>query len=297
MNPLNLFPEIIIGTAQFGMRYGVTGDAKVASDSELEDILDLARFHGISGIDTAQEYGNAKERLGDFDLACFKIVSKINMPTSGSGLRHFDVRSPLVLSLKKLNVPSIDTLLVHNAHGLKEPVLHEALKKLRSLKDDGLVKNLGVSLYTPDVLRSARILEEIDVVQAPYNAFDQRIAEPNILRLCARAGVEISVRSIFLQGTLLSYNSGLPSFFDTWQKQFCLWDEWLKKNSISALEGSLNQVSKMLQHGASSFVVGVRSANELREILSVYSKANAKLCFDGSSKDPKLITPYMWPNS
>ena len=89
----------------------------------------------------------------------------------------------------------------------------------------------------------------------------------------------------------------MPSFFDKWHKQFHLWDEWLKKNNMSALEGSLNQVRKILKRGANSFVVGVRSANELREIFSVYSMANGKLCFDDTCKDLELINPYMWPNS
>ena len=88
MDLLKRFPEIILGTAQFGMRYGVVGDNRVASDGELEEILGLAKLHGISAIDTSQEYGNAEERLGNFDLACFKIVSKVNMPTSETDLRN-----------------------------------------------------------------------------------------------------------------------------------------------------------------------------------------------------------------
>lgn len=297
MDLLKRFSEIILGTAQFGMRYGVVGDNRVASDSELEEILGLAKLHGIASIDTSQEYGNAEERLGNFDLACFKIVSKVNMPTSETDLRNFDVESKLIESLNKLNVRILDTLLVHNAHAMDEFRLHRILKKLHPLKDNGLIKNLGISIYAPDILQSTRVLEEIDVVQAPYNAFDQRISESNLLRRCSMAGVTISVRSIFLQGALLNYNLGMPSFFDKWHRQFQLWDEWLKQNDMSALEGSLNQVREILKLGANSFVVGVRSANELREILSVYSTVNGKLCFDGINKDLDLITPYKWPRS
>ena len=297
MNLPKLFPEIILGTAQYGMRYGVTGDSRIASDSELEKILDLARAHGMSAIDTSQQYGNAEERLGNFDLSFFKIVSKMNMPTSETDLQNFDVESKLIESLDKLNVRILDTLLVHNAHAIDEVRLHLILKKLHPLKDKGLIKNLGISIYAPDILQSTRVLEEIDVVQAPYNAFDQRISESNLLRRCSTAGVTISVRSIFLQGVLLNYNFGMPSFFDKWHRQFHLWDEWLKKNEMSALEGSLNQASEALNRGINSFVVGVRSANELQEILSAYSTTNGKLCFDGASKDLELITPYMWPSS
>ena len=127
----------------------------------------------------------------------FQDCLKVNMPISETDLRNFDAESKLIESLNKLNVRLLDTLLVHNAHAMDEVRLHRVLKKLHPLKDNGLIKNLGISIYAPDILESTRVLQKIDVVQAPYNAFDQRISEPNLLRLCSMAGVAVSVRSIF----------------------------------------------------------------------------------------------------
>ena len=52
-------------------------------------------------------------------------------------------------------------------------------------------------------------------------------------------GIEIQIRSIFLQGLLLIKNRKKDLKFKKWNKLWMEWDSWLKKNQISPLEACL----------------------------------------------------------
>ena len=53
-------PQLCLGTAQFGMSYGITNSAGQVSINEVCRIVDLAFQHGIEFFDTAQAYGSAE---------------------------------------------------------------------------------------------------------------------------------------------------------------------------------------------------------------------------------------------
>ena len=56
--------KIILGTAQFGMNYGINNSMGVPEDKDVSSILDYAHKNGINTLDTAIAYGNSEERLG-----------------------------------------------------------------------------------------------------------------------------------------------------------------------------------------------------------------------------------------
>ena len=58
--------KLAIGTAQFGMPYGIANrNGKVQAD-EISAILDSACFKGINTIDTAKAYGISEKIIGDY---------------------------------------------------------------------------------------------------------------------------------------------------------------------------------------------------------------------------------------
>ena len=58
-------PSILaLGTATFGIPYGVANPATVPSGAAVESMLDRAWAAGISAFDTAPVYGEAEQRLG-----------------------------------------------------------------------------------------------------------------------------------------------------------------------------------------------------------------------------------------
>jgi aryl-alcohol dehydrogenase-like predicted oxidoreductase len=68
--------KIGLGTAQFGLNYGISNVQGQTPLTEVRNILEIARQHKVTIIDTASAYGNAENVLGRHDLSLFKVVSK-----------------------------------------------------------------------------------------------------------------------------------------------------------------------------------------------------------------------------
>ena len=65
---INIFltNKLAIGTAQFGMPYGISNTNGQVSRHEISNILDTARKYGINSLDTAKIYGSSEELIGDY---------------------------------------------------------------------------------------------------------------------------------------------------------------------------------------------------------------------------------------
>ena len=77
MSTATLNSKLVLGSAQFGMNYGVAGGTKVAGP-EVREILNLSRSFGVKLIDTAQNYGVAEKALGEHSLEGFEVITKLS---------------------------------------------------------------------------------------------------------------------------------------------------------------------------------------------------------------------------
>jgi predicted aldo/keto reductase-like oxidoreductase len=59
------------------MSYGISNSHGILSNKEIKNILSLAHRANIHYIDTAISYGSAEDRLGQFDLSKFNVITKI----------------------------------------------------------------------------------------------------------------------------------------------------------------------------------------------------------------------------
>jgi aryl-alcohol dehydrogenase-like predicted oxidoreductase len=57
---------LILGTAQFGLNYGINNSAGKVNLNEVYNIFEYALENGIQTLDTASVYGNAHEIIGGF---------------------------------------------------------------------------------------------------------------------------------------------------------------------------------------------------------------------------------------
>ena len=76
-------PEICLGTAQFGMNYGITNEFGQISNQEAKNLLLKANNSGIKYLDTAQAYGNAEKIIGNNKLVISNYFFSITIRLCG----------------------------------------------------------------------------------------------------------------------------------------------------------------------------------------------------------------------
>ncbi len=287
--------RLALGTAQFGMNYGVANQSGQVSRHEVSDILALARAHGVHTLDTAMDYGDSEACIGACGSTGFNIVTKLSgMPDDVPDVEAW-VRDKMDASLARLKVTSVRGLLLHRPHQLTEsrgPALARALMRLKA---DGLVEKVGVSIYSPSELGSVLQAGPVDVVQAPFNLIDRRLLTSGWLDKLHDSGVEIHVRSAFLQGLMLMPRANIPQKFNRWDTVWDTWHEWLRHHNCSAAQACIGFAKAHPQ--IDKIVVGVDSPAHFQQLI-VASRAAPLMDWPATAvEDEALINPSKWSGS
>ena len=107
--------SIVLGTAQWGLDYGVTNSRGRLSEDALHNLLDIAQRAGIATLDTASAYGDAEERIGAVAQG-FAVVSKVNC----DGLDSGEVLEAVRESLKRIGREALGVVVaLHPIEALK----------------------------------------------------------------------------------------------------------------------------------------------------------------------------------
>jgi len=206
-------PQLCIGTAQFGLAYGITNMAGQVSETEVAKLLIQAQDAGICYLDTAQAYGNAEAVLGRQlpSSHCFKIISKLAaQPQPLFSSQDSDSwEQAFLASCQRLGVQGLDALLLHAPADLSKPGAHYLEAWLLSLRERGLVQRLGISIYAAKDLEGVNS-GLLDLVQLPLSLFDHRLLQDGTLARLRAAGTAIHARSLYLQGLLLTPAENWP---------------------------------------------------------------------------------------
>ena len=284
--------KLAIGTVQFGMKYGIANKDGKVKPSEIKKILNNARLAGINTLDTAISYGDSEELLGSLGVKYWKVVSKLpGVPEDCKDIKAW-VRVNILSSLNKLKTKTIDGLMLHRPGDLLEN--KAALwSELKFLQKEGLIKNIGYSIYSPNELDA--LFEEFkpDIIQAPYNIFDRRLKNTGWLDKLKKNNVEVHTRSCFLQGLLLMDPKSRPKKFQNWNQLFYLYDTWLKDSHLTPIQACLKFVDK--EKDISKIVVGIDNNNQLNDILhAMIINTSQKVPRNIYSNDEDLINPANW---
>jgi len=261
----------------------------------MDEIWQVARGAGISMLDTAIAYGNSEENIGATESVGFDIVTKLPpLPDAETPVTQW-VQHQIENSLNKLQRNSVYGLLLHNPADFLAENGDELLDALINLKRDGLIKKFGVSIYSPTELDSlfSRIPNFVpDIVQAPLNVIDQSIASSGWLTRLSEMSVEIHIRSVFLQGLLLQQPNERSAGFSRWSSVFAQFDSWSSAQRMSTLTACLGHVFSYPE--VSRVIIGVTSANELRQIVAASSGDYIRAPQSLQVTDVDLIHPMNW---
>lgn len=284
--------KIALGTVQFGLNYGIANASGQVSEKQARAMIGLARRAGIDTLDTAVVYGNAERLLGQLGVSDFRVISKVPALTDAVGSVRSWMQSEVEASLDRLRLPRLHGLMLHHADDLAGPRGDEVARALLDLRDRGLVERVGVSIYRPSQLPAVMQRLSPDLVQAPMNVFDRRLAVSGWLdRLCG-AGTEVHVRSVFLQGLLLMPLDRIAARFEPWRPTLAAWAAWSAARGVATTTACMSHV--LSYPGISHVVVGCDSPEQLREIVRDASAAPQTAPDEFAVDDERLINPATW---
>ncbi len=168
-----------LGCAALGNVYGGI------SEEEAIRLVHQAIEAGLNFFDTAPFYGNrlSEMRLGKA-LQGFRqnviLASKAGHYQNGFDFSAQGIRQSCEESLRQLNTDYLDILQLHDIEYADQRQLEqEALPTLQSLKQQGLVRYIGITSYSLSLLNRLIQHHEVDVVLSycHYNLLGQRLQD------------------------------------------------------------------------------------------------------------------------
>lgn len=284
--------RLALGTAQFGMQYGISNLSGQVGISACRSIISRAVAAGVNTIDTAIGYGDSERILGDIGVDGFRIVTKLPViPDNIIDVERW-VLDQVTSSTSRLGVDSLYALLLHRPSQLLEAQGTRLLSALKLLQRHGLTKKIGVSVYGPDELKALFDLHKFDLVQCPFSILDRRLDDSGWLNRLHGIGVEVHVRSIFLQGLLLTPRHYIPKRFEVWAGWWDMWHAWLTNEGVKPLDACMSYVLSFEE--IDRVVVGVDGDSQFLEILEAISSTRLSSYPKSSEDVAGLINPTNW---
>ena len=281
-----------MGNAKFGEKYGIANTVGQVQRETAFAIIRRSQQLGLDTLDTAIAYGDSETTLGCFGVEKWKIVSKL--PAIPQGCRDVNswVRRMTQEALSRIKIKRLYGLLLHRPDQLVEPIGDELYEVLLSLKAEGLTEKVGISIYSPVELDELWPNYRFDLIQSPLNILDRRILVSGWADRLKRDGVELHVRSVFLQGLMLIPAEKRPSKFGRWAETWNEWDDWLNVTGLTPIQACLRYVSAV--SSVDRIVVGVDSVDQLEEIVAAIDGSINEVPIFGRLDDARLINPASW---
>lgn len=293
--------QLGIGTAQFGLDYGISNNIGQVALEQARAIINHAQNSGIYMLDTAVAYGDSETVVGscieNLDKSRFCIYTK-TIPLKTEKISPDDLEKltrAFETSLKNLGLDHVTGLLVHHADDLLNSNGEQLFEYLHQLKSSGKIKKLGVSVYSKEQIDQLLKKYQFDFMQLPINVFDQRLLQNGTIAMLGKRGIEIHARSIFLQGVLLMQPDDLPEHLHALKAPLLNFQMQAKCSGLSPLAAALmfiKQISKI-----STAIIGVVTVEHLKECISAYANKSGMTFSEFAQTDNRLIDPRSWPTN
>lgn len=283
--------KLILGTVQFGLDYGINNKEGKVSEEEVNNILHLAANSGITILDTAYFYGNAMERIGNFHKnsgIIFDVNTKFKIDPAAT------ITEQLNESLACLAIKSVDTYFYHSFSDYRNnPGI---LGELEALREKKYFRKIGVSIYNNNEMMQCISDDKVDVIQLPFNLFDNNNLRGEMIELAKKSNKEIHIRSVFLQGLFFMNVSELPSKLLPLKPYLVEMQKITSELNISIAEMALAYVKK--QRHIDGIIIGVDSATQLENHFLATSFEMDDYCYNLINgivvKETALLNPQNW---
>jgi aryl-alcohol dehydrogenase-like predicted oxidoreductase len=281
--------QLVLGTVQFGLRYGVAGRDTPVAENEVRAILERAWAIGVRVLDTAAAYGDIEQRLaGLCEGLPFRIVTKLpQLPAALDANSAADWAQAMLERSRTRLGTRLHAVLFHRAEDLLEPHADAVWSRCAAWAEPrGAL--LGASAYEPGTL--ARLTERfaLCIGQLPGNALDQRLAAAAL-----HGGMEVHIRSAFLQGLLLMDSKRAVERVPASSTALTRWHAWTHARGLDPLHAALSLVMGL--PGATHCVVGVDNMHQLEAIGAAWAAATPLHAPKLAVTNLDVIDPRRWP--
>lgn len=292
--------SFILGTAQLGTGYGVANKTGRQSEGECIDLLKFAWEKGVRILDTAEGYGDglSESMIGAYHKRYpnqgFSVCSKLS-----SDISPDQVFNHISESLERLFCQRIDLYYLHSFSMCRDS---EILNNLGSAKQQGLIRQIGISIYAPDELEyiADNLCDFVDVVQIPFNVFDcSRWISAPALEKARSGGLKLFVRSVYLQGMVFksSEDDGVKRLgLSDAVKEF---DRIARDINVSKAQAALDFVKDT--RAVSAIILGCetaqqvgQNANMMREQSKWTPNARERMLDISSQIPTRAVDPRTW---
>lgn len=287
-----------LGTVQWGMSYGIANTSGKPAASDVGNMLQLACESGIRTLDTAYAYGDAEKIIGEQDelINEFQLVTKTK-PIQLQDAVEFNVDSlheGFYESLNNLHLTQVYAVLFHDANILLSQQGSKLWSVLDSIKVQGKINKIGVSVYDPGQLEKIIDFFPIDIVQLPFNVYDQRFSQSGLLQQLNNKKIEVHTRSSFLQGILPMSPGQLPNNMHSIRNHHADFHNKCFEMGVSPIEASLG--FSLSQSGIDKVLVGCETIDQLKGIIAAAeSGVNCFTEFKSFAlNDELIINPSLW---
>lgn len=280
-----------LGSAQFGGDYGISNTRGRVGEDEVRQILQLAADCKVLTIDAAWYDGDVERILGRNWPFPSPFKPQIRTLPLEKGLDW--VESRLRRSVDHMGLARAHAVLVDHAEDLTGDQGDALWARLEKLKSEGLISKIGISATVADrpLLLAKRF--KPDLMQVPASILDQRLVRTGEIKAIADLGVEVQIRSVFLQGLLFLPREALPANLAAVGPHLSRVRRIMAESGADPLHAALSYALNI--DGVSSAIVGVTSAAELRAIIAASERKAPRIPWDALAlNDEVALEPSQW---
>ncbi|MDB5451773.1 MAG: bifunctional regulator KidO [Caulobacteraceae bacterium] len=274
-----------LGAAQFRFEGAIGARGRSPTD-QVAEILSVAHRAGLDLFDAAAPYPSGESILGEAMPRPngFRIMVKTARCDRGPEFIESEARA----SLQRLGVARAYGIVVQSAGDLFGPHGPALWDKLQDLKDQGLFEKVGVAALASDDPAGVARRFKPDILQAPVSLLDQRLLTSGALASVRDQGVEVQLRSIFMQGLLFLPLDRMPAPMKGAAAGLSRVRRMIAEGRSDPLQAALGFA--LSRQEAASVIVSVTTAQELQAVIAAASSPPPDLDWEGMAiADPAAL--------
>ena len=294
--------RIVLGTAQWGLDYGIANAVGRPSRDELRRILDAAAEAGIDTLDTARAYGDSEQRIGELAARDrWRVMTKLapDLLEGTDSAEELVARTvtSLAESRRALVRDQLDVVLLHRPEH-RHAFGGAAWTFLQERRAAGEIGALGVSALSPPDAIAALDDDAVQVIQVAASLLDQRLARVGFFDMAAARGRAVYARSIFLQGAALLPIERLPEHLRPLSAELGRLDRMAAEAGVYRTTLLVGYARQIL---GTRVVVGCETVDQLQGILRSWAAMAGRadvLRWAAASVRPlsdDILEPARWP--